>query len=137
MRGLWVTAMLKKGVFWALHTRHLQNGTAPPGLKHYICFFYQKMIKFLSVISMVNMWYAVACEWREFPLVRECIYSNIILKNNGLKARSYFSKFSFLFHLKNHCSKDVKFQISAETVKSFGCTKQFCILQLPIPYCVS
>ena len=23
--------MLKKGVFWALHTRHLQNGTAPPG----------------------------------------------------------------------------------------------------------
>ena len=30
MRGLWVTAMLKKGVFWALHTRHLQNGTAPP-----------------------------------------------------------------------------------------------------------
>ena len=30
--GLWVTAMLKKGVFWALHTRHLQNGTAPPGL---------------------------------------------------------------------------------------------------------
>ena len=22
--------MLKKGVFWALHTRHLQNGTAPP-----------------------------------------------------------------------------------------------------------
>ena len=31
MRGLWVTAMLKKGVFWALHTRHLQNGTAPPG----------------------------------------------------------------------------------------------------------
>ena len=24
--------MLKKGVFWALHTRHLQNGTAPPGI---------------------------------------------------------------------------------------------------------
>ena len=22
--------MLKKGVFWALHTRHLQNGTPPP-----------------------------------------------------------------------------------------------------------
>ena len=22
--------MLKKGVFWALHMRHLQNGTAPP-----------------------------------------------------------------------------------------------------------
>ena len=28
--GLWVPAMLKKGVFWPLHTRRLQNGTAPP-----------------------------------------------------------------------------------------------------------
>ena len=27
--GLWVQAMLKKGVFWPLHTRRLQNGTAP------------------------------------------------------------------------------------------------------------
>ena len=26
-----VPAMLKKGVFWPLHTRRLQNGTAPPG----------------------------------------------------------------------------------------------------------
>ena len=25
--------MLKKGAFWALHTRHLQNGTAPRGLE--------------------------------------------------------------------------------------------------------
>ena len=29
-----------------------------------------------------------------------------------------------------------KFQISVETVKPFGCTKQFCILQLQISYCV-
>ena len=29
-----------------------------------------------------------------------------------------------------------KFQISVEMVKLFGFTEQFCILQLPIPYCV-
>ena len=52
-------------------------------------------------------------------------------------ALSYFSKFSFQFHLKNHHSKDVIFKISDETVKPFGCTKQICILQLPISYCVS
>ena len=28
-----------------------------------------------------------------------------------------------------------KFKISVETVKSFGRTKQFCIMQLPISYC--
>ena len=30
-----------------------------------------------------------------------------------------------------------KFQISVETVKPFGCTKQFCILRLSVSYCVS
>ena len=30
-----------------------------------------------------------------------------------------------------------KCKISVKTVKPFGCTKQFCILQLPISYCVS
>ena len=30
-----------------------------------------------------------------------------------------------------------KFKISIETVKPFGCTKQVCLLQLPITYCVS
>ena len=29
-----------------------------------------------------------------------------------------------------------QFQISVEAVKPFGCTKQFCIMQLSIPYCV-
>ena len=51
--------------------------------------------------------------------------------------QSYFSKFTSGFHLKNHHTKDVKFQISVETVKPFGFMKQFCILQLPISYCVS
>ena len=57
-----------------------------------------------------------------------------------MTARSYFSKLSFRFHLKNrHSSKDV-FKILVETVKPFGCIysiKQIFILQLPIPYCVS
>ena len=49
-----------------------------------------------------------------------------------------FSKFSSLFHLKNHPSTDVNFKFQFETVKPFGFTNQFCILQLPIiPYCVS
>ena len=30
-----------------------------------------------------------------------------------------------------------KFQISVELVKPFGCTKQFCVLQLPISHCVN
>ena len=53
--------------------------------------------------------------------------------SSGLKgAWFFFSKFSFLFYLKNHHSK-----ISGKTVKPFGCRKKICILQLPIPYCVS
>ena len=50
-------------------------------------------------------------------------------------ARSCFSKFSFLVHLKKHLFKDVnsKFQLKWSNC---GCTKQFCILQLPIFYCV-
>ena len=35
-----------------------------------------------------------------------------------------FSKFSFLFHLKNHHSKRCQFQSSVETVKPFGRMKQ-------------
>ena len=31
----------------------------------------------------------------------------------------------------------MKSQILVQTVKPFGCTKQFCDLQLPISYCVS
>ena len=34
-------------------------------------------------------------------------------------------------------SQRCKFQISVETAKLFGCTKQFCTLQLHISYCVS
>ena len=38
--------MLKKGVFWALHTRHLQNGTAPPpGFEYYVYCKYVWVIK--------------------------------------------------------------------------------------------
>ena len=59
-------------------------------------------------------------------------------------ARSYFSEFSFLFHLKNHDSKGVgaylKFWLKrrVETVKPLMFeADSFCILQLPIPYCVT
>ena len=51
-------------------------------------------------------------------------------------AQSFFSKFSFLFHLKDHTQR-CKFKISVETFKPSGCRKQFYILQLPISYCVS
>ena len=49
-------------------------------------------------------------------------------------ARSYFSKFSFLFHLKNHHSKDahLKFQL-----KRSGHLDVRSKLQLPISYYVS
>ena len=49
-------------------------------------------------------------------------------------AWSYFSKLIFLF--KNFSLQSI-FKISVEIVIPFGCTKKFCILQLPISYCVS
>ena len=53
-------------------------------------------------------------------------------------ARSYFSKFSFLIHFDESLLQSCKFEILVETVKPFGCMKQFCVLQLPISYtCVS
>ena len=52
-------------------------------------------------------------------------------------ARSYFSKFSVLFHFKGSSLQRCKSKISGESVNLFGCTMQFCTLQLPISYCVS
>ena len=43
----------------------------------------------------------------------------------------------FSFSFEESSLQRCKFQISVETVKLFGFTKQFCILQLPISYRVS
>ena len=60
--------------------------------------------------------------WKELQLYK---------KSEDLKeVQSYFSKFSFIFHLKNGIPPWCEFQISVETVKLFGCAKQFSILQL-------
>ena len=58
----------------------------------------------------------------------------IIIVINWTGAWSYFSKFSFLFHLNNHHSKNVnlQFQISVETVKPFESKKH--ILQFAVSY---
>ena len=60
----------------------------------------------------------------------------LILSLKLKAARSYFSKFSFLFHLKNHHSGDVKFEISVETIKPFGRTNNFVYCSC-LSYCVS
>ena len=44
-------------------------------------------------------------------------------------------KFSVSFQGSTH--QRYKFKIWVKSVKPFGCRKQFCILQLPISYCVS
>ena len=49
----------------------------------------------------------------------------------------FFSKFSFLFHFKESSLQSYKFKIWVKPVKPFGCTKQFCVFQLPTFYCVS
>ena len=46
-------------------------------------------------------------------------------------------KISFSVSFEESSLQRCKFQISVETVKPFGCTKQFCILQLPISYCIN
>ena len=48
-----------------------------------------------------------------------------------------FSKFSSLISFEESSLQRRKFQIITETIKPFGFTNQFCILQLPISYCVS
>ena len=52
-------------------------------------------------------------------------------------ARSYFSKFSSLFYLKNHHSKDVNFKFQLKRSSRLDIRSNFFILQLPISYCVS
>ena len=50
--------------------------------------------------------------------------------------KSYFSKFSFLFHLKNHHSKDVNFKFQLKQLSGLGvrCNFVYCCLYL---ICVS
>ena len=48
-----------------------------------------------------------------------------------------FQNIKFSVSFEESSLKRCKFKISVETVKPFGCTKQICILQLPVPYCVS
>ena len=61
-----------------------------------------------------------------------CNLAGFIL--SGFKgALSYFSKVCFVFYLKNHLQR-CQFKISVKMVKPFGCTKHFCVLQLPISY---
>ena len=45
----------EKGVFWALHTRHLQNGTAPPGFPPKI-FYLEKMVKSARKSETETFW---------------------------------------------------------------------------------
>ena len=51
-------------------------------------------------------------------------------------AQSYFSKFSFSVLFSESLLLSYKFQNLGKMIKLFGCTKQFCDLQLPIFYCV-
>ena len=48
-----------------------------------------------------------------------------------------FQNLFFSLSFEESSLQKYKFQISVETVQPFGCTKQFCRLQLPISYCAS
>ena len=63
------------------------------------------------------------------------VYTDPVCQLQG--AWSYFSKFIFSLSFEESSLQKYKFQISVETVQPFGCTKQFCRLQLPISYCAS
>ena len=55
----------------------------------------------------------------------------------SLKVHGPIFQNSFCISFKGSSHQRCKFQISVKSVKPFGCWKQFCILQLPISYCVS
>ena len=50
---------------------------------------------------------------------------------------SIFQNLVFFVSFEESSVQRCKFQISVETGKPFGCTKQFCILQLSISYIIS
>ena len=60
-------------------------------------------------------------------------FGPLVLKVHG----AIFFKIEFAVSFEELSLQRCKFRISVEMVKLFGRTKQFCILQLPISYCVS
>ena len=52
-------------------------------------------------------------------------------------ARSYFLKFSSLFHLKNHHSKGVNLKFQLKRSSRLDERSNFVYLMLPISYCIS
>ena len=52
-------------------------------------------------------------------------------------ARFYFTKFSFLFHLKNHHSKDVNFKFQLKRSSHLDEANFVYCMELPTSYCVS
>ena len=51
--------------------------------------------------------------------------------------RSYFLKFSFLFHLKNHHFKVINLKFELKWSSRLDIKNNFCDLQLPNSYCIS
>ena len=70
-------------------------------------------------------------------LIREKRFKQYFLYGKGLLEghRPIFQNSVFSF-IRRITLQRYKFKISVEMVKLVGCTNQFCILQLPIPYCV-
>ena len=57
--------------------------------------------------------------------------------NNDLKVHGPIFQIYFSVSFEESSLQRCKSEISVETVKLFRCKKQFCILQLPVSYCVS
>ena len=105
-------------------------------LYRYIYLYLARVNNLLEIFTEETRRCFVTLEYCEHNLFHMC---SVKEENNHIfkGARSYFSKFSFLLHLKNHHIKDININFWLNQSSHLDVTEQFCILQLPISYCVN
>ena len=88
---------------------------------------------FLFLLGLRIHWPCMNKNWSKKMIENIKVKSIWLIKD----AHSYFSKFSFMFHLKNHHSKDVNLKFQLKWSCCLDVRSNFVYLQLCISYCVS
>ena len=83
-------------------------------------FFFKKIRKFKFSLSYSDSAWKNAIKWVQTSLVLVQWFLSI------KSARSYFSKFSFLFHLRNHHSKDINLKFQLNQSSCLDCNFIYC-----------
>ena len=82
----------------------------------------------------------MSCEWESVKSSSESVIFfplTVIYLEEILKVHGPIFQNSVSVSLEELSLQSCKFKIWVETVKLFDCTKQVCVLQLPISYCVT